>query len=334
MPDRELETFKRNINLVDYATNRCGYERVRRESSRSSHVLRHAATEDKIVVGREQDGHWVYFSVRDEKDNGSIVDFVQKRQNKNLGEVREELRAWAGMPRPEHGHNNVEAPEPIAIERDRNKVVKALASAKDVENSSYLNGRGVRPETLKEPRFAGTFKEDARGNVLFVHRDANGVTGFEVKNRDFTGFAAGGTKAIWHSKPGPADNKLVITESAIDALSYHQLHRRENERTRYVSIAGAPSPYQLDIVEKVVAHMPAGSTVVAAVDGDRAGTKVAKQLEDISARHPEVTFKRASPEPALGKDWNDVLQRMERDYIRSLPAFARAQGKGGPERSR
>ena len=189
--------------------------------------------------------------------------------------------------------------------------------------------------SLKQPLPTYNFRVDAPyRNAVFPHFDAEGLCGYEIKNSGFTGFASGGTKAVWHSKPEPTDNKLVITESAIDALSYHQLHRRENERTRYVSIAGAPSPYQLDIVEKGVAKMPAGSTVVAAVDGDQAGTKVAKQLEDITARHPEVTFKRASPEPALGKDWNDVLQRMERDYIRTLPAFARAQGKGGPERSR
>lgn len=334
MPDFELDTFKRDINLVEYATSRCGYERVRKESSRSSHVLRHRTTDDKIVVAKEQDGHWVYFSVRDEKDNGTIVDFVQRRQNKSIGEIRQELREYLGMPRPAQTRSKEDPPETRPIERDRNKVIQALAAAKDIANNLYLNSRGVRPETLKEPRFAGTFKEDQRGNVLFVHRDGEGVSGYEIKNREFTGFASGGTKALWHSQARPTDNKLVITESAVDALSYHQLHRKDNDRTRYVSIAGAPSPYQLDIVEKVVRAMPAGSTVVAAVDGDQAGTKVAKQVEDIAKRHPEITFKRDSPELALGKDWNDVLQRMERDYIRSLPAFVRGPAKGGPERSR
>ena len=333
MPDLELDTFKRDINLVEYATSRCGYERVRKESSRSSHVLRHPTSDDKIVVAREQDGHWVYFSVRDEKDNGTVVDFVQKRQNKNLGEVRQELREYLGTPHPEKARSKDDAPE-RPIERDRHKVVQTLAAAKDIEDNLYLNSRGLRPETLKEPRFAGTFKEDPRGNVLFVHRDGDGVSGYEIKNRDFTGFAPGGTKALWHSQGGPTDNKLVIAESAVDALSYHQLHRKDNERTRYVSIAGAPSPHQLDVVEKVVRAMPPGSTVVAAVDGDQAGTKVAKQLEDIAKRHPEITFKRDSPELALGKDWNEVLQRMERDYIRSLPAFVRGPAKGGPERGR
>ena len=202
MPDRELDTFKRDINLIEYATSRCGYERIRRESSRASHVLVNRANDDKIVVGREQDGHWVYFSVRHEKDNGTIIDFVQHRERKNIGEVREELRAWLGTPRPEFERHRHDVPVPAPIERDRNKVVTALAAARQLENSLYLHSRGIRPETLKEPRFAGTIKEDARGNVLFVHRDQDGVAGFEVKNRDFTGFATGGTKAIWHSQPG------------------------------------------------------------------------------------------------------------------------------------
>ena len=78
----------------------------------------------------------------------------------------------------------------------------------------------------------------------------------------------------------------MIAESAIDALSYHQLHRKENERTRYVSLAGTPSPSQLDLVDKLVGTMPTGSTVIAAVDGDVAGTKIAKQLENIAEPSP------------------------------------------------
>ena len=39
---------------------------------------------DKIVVNRGADGHYVYFSVRDDDDNGSIIDFVQRRDRISL----------------------------------------------------------------------------------------------------------------------------------------------------------------------------------------------------------------------------------------------------------
>src|SRR5258708_22332251 len=79
MYDDELHRFKSDIHFVRYAVDRYGYQRDRRESSVSSHVLRHPATDDKIVVRKDKDGHWTYFSVRDDRDHGTIVDFVQRR---------------------------------------------------------------------------------------------------------------------------------------------------------------------------------------------------------------------------------------------------------------
>jgi hypothetical protein len=272
-------------------------------------------------------------SVRDDRDNGSIVDFVQRRSNQNIGDVRQELRRWLGTPRPELPSDSPARRDVTPIPRDREAVLRVLAAAENVETSLYLNRRGLRPETLHEPRFAGSWKEDARGNVLFIHRDPAGVSGFESKNHGFTGFSAGGTKAVWHSQPQPTDNRLVIAESAIDALSYHQLHKDQRHRTRYMSMGGAPSPYQLELIDQALAKMPKGSSIVAAVDGDEAGTTLAKQLEAIAAKHPHVSFQRHSPELALGKDWNDVVQRVERDYIRSLPGLSRQPTKGA-ERTR
>ena len=38
----------------------------------------------------------VVIPVRDERDNGSVIDFVQHRDGGNLGDVRKELRAFLG----------------------------------------------------------------------------------------------------------------------------------------------------------------------------------------------------------------------------------------------
>jgi hypothetical protein len=61
--------------------------------------MRHPITDDKIVLRLDGDGHWTYFSVRDERDNGTIVDFLQRRGCLTLGAVRQEVRAWSGMER-------------------------------------------------------------------------------------------------------------------------------------------------------------------------------------------------------------------------------------------
>lgn len=92
----ELERFKREINLVAFAEAQ-GYELDRQESSRSSVVMRHSGG-DKIVIATNENGHGIYFSVRDETDNGSVIDFLQYRQGLSLGHVRKALREWITAP--------------------------------------------------------------------------------------------------------------------------------------------------------------------------------------------------------------------------------------------
>ena len=62
--------------------------------------------------------------MRDDTDNGSIIDFVQKRQGMNLGQVRRELRGWLGEA-PTSYEPKAPAPlgrKPIATESDRQRV--------------------------------------------------------------------------------------------------------------------------------------------------------------------------------------------------------------------
>src|ERR1700747_1895857 len=92
---RELDAFKREIDLRQLAMT-LGYAVDRRESWRGSTVLRSGA--DKVVVKRNTNGHYVFFSVRDDHDHGTVIDFLQRRQNLNLGAIRQLLRPWIGRP--------------------------------------------------------------------------------------------------------------------------------------------------------------------------------------------------------------------------------------------
>ena len=324
MHDDELHRFKSDIHFLHYAADRYGYRRERRESSVSSHVLRHPASGDKIVVRKDRDGHWTYFSVRDDRDHGTIVDFVQRRgRHLSLGSVREELRSWLGTPRP----------LPETLERPRRSMpseprpfAEVFEAARVASSCDYLRARGLRPQTLSGPRFAGTWRVDARGNVLFAHRDETGaLTGFEVKSRGFTGFASGGKKTAWQSRAFPGDRALVVTESAIDALSYYQLY---GYAARYVSTAGAPSSAQMELLGRLLARLAPETTVVAALDSDEAGHKLASRIEALTLRLPHLDFRRDAP--AGAKDWNDVLQHVERDFILSRTKGPR--DRAGPER--
>jgi hypothetical protein len=310
----ELDRLKSEINLTEYAASR-GYRLDRRESSRNSIVMRHPATDDKIVVARgEGERHWIYFSVRDPRDHGTIVDFVQRRDHVDIAGVRRELDAWIGGHHVDVASNLYRATVGPRVV-DRQRVADAFQRARETSESPYLGSRGIRPSTLHDGRFAGTFRIDGRDNVLFPHRDHEGLAGFESKNHGWTAFSAGGVKALWSSHERPSDRRLVLVESAIDALSFHQLH--QDPYARYVSTAGSMSAHQRGLLAEMMKALPARTQVVLAFDRDSGGDKLAAEVRALAG----ADLLRACP--PIGKDWNDCLKERERDYVR---AVARSQG--------
>jgi hypothetical protein len=314
MVDSELESFKINIDLRAYAAGQ-GYELDRRESWNGSSVMRHPVSNDKVIIKRGIDGHYVYFSVRDDCDNGSIIDFVEHRQALSLGAVRKELRPWIGQP-----------PLPVPAfptlcktEKDRMKVEATYARMKDaVAGHLYLERERALPGPLLAlDRFAGRVRMDDRGNAVFPHFDAEGLSGFEIKNTGFTGFASGGSKALWLSQEFPDDHRLVFCESAIDALSHAVLF--PDNRARYASIGGKPNPLQPELVRAAIARMPADSEIVSAMDADADGRKltdIMRQAFELAGRQ-DLHFSIHTP---VGfKDWNDQLRAL-RSEPRSAPS--------------
>lgn len=302
MPDKELDRFKQQINLTEFAASR-GYALDARHSSRHSAIMRHP-NGDKIIVARaEGSGDWMYFSVRDDRDNGTVIDFLQQRTGANLGHIRKTLRAWLGESRPA-------APLPtyvadlLPISRDRSAVLMAWERAKPATALPYLARRGLGPEVLGLARFEGCWRVDARNNALFPHYDREGLCGYEVKNQGFTGFAPQGVKGLWYSRTETTDGELVLTESAIDALSYHVLH--QGKWTRYMSTGGAMNPQQPTLLRGAMEKLPKGAVVLLAFDHDAGGEALAEEVRAIAPADRE--WRRVLPPVGQGKDWNEVLK--------------------------
>jgi len=314
MFDAELDGFKTGIDLRAYAASQ-GYELDRKASWRGTSVMRHTASNDKIIVKRGLDGHYVYFSVRDDRDNGSIIDFVQFRQKLSLGAVRKELRPWTGQP---------PVPVPVfpelhKVEKDRMKVEAAYAKMQDATNGHpYLERKRALPASLLAlDRFAGRIRIDAKGNAVFPHFDAEGLSGYELKNVNFTGFASGGRKALWLSNELPEDKRLVFSEAAIDALSHAVLF--PDKEARYASIGGKPNPQQPELIRAAAARLPVGGEVVAAMDNDADGKKLAEVVQhavELTGR-ADLSFRTHLPDTA--KDWNDVLRAKPQPFLPYRP---------------
>ena len=163
--------------------------------------------------------------------------------------------------------------------------------------------------------FAGRIRIDARCNAIFPHFDAEGVCGFEIKNKGFTGFASGGSKGLWLSHDLPDDNRLVICESSIDALSHAVLF--PDQHARYASIGGKPNPTQPELIRAAVARMPAGAKIISGMDADADGTKLADVVRHAVALTGRDDLLFVVQVPEMAKDWNDQLR--DRQQPLSLP---------------
>ena len=300
----ELDRFKTDINLVEFAASK-GYKVSKLESSRASTVMVDDQG-DKIIVATDTDGHGIYFSVRDDKDNGSVIDFVQKRQGLNLGQVRKELRSWCSSsasyrPTPEAARQ----PKPKPSSRDRTQVLAKWMQMQPAAEHPYLiDERKLTPETLADPRFAGHVRIDGRGNAVFPHFDRHGLTGYELKNEGFTGFANGGEKGLWYSTNRDHAPRIVVVESAIDALSHAQLSG--DQEAAYISVGGAMSDKQCNLIAELFAKATErGAIIVLATDADEPGRKLAGQLRDLAPA--SATIERQ--EPPYCKDWNDEIKQ-------------------------
>lgn len=302
--DSELEKFK-DINLTEYARHR-GYEVVRQETSRNSVAMKNAATGHKIIIARASDLHWIYFTVGDTRDNGSIIDFVMKRDGVSLGRARPILRDWLSLPpsaRPKP-EEYVKAEQVTPSSPDRQAIIGKLCALPAVSDHPYLRSRAVGPGVLADPRFAGRVLLDPeKGAAIFPHEDEQGICGMEERNHRFKGFSAKGTKGLWRSNITREDTRLVFCESAIDALSYHALH--PDPRTRYMSCAGGWSETTRTLMRRAAGRHP-GSDIVLAFDRDAQGRKYEADARALLATVPGKTISAHFP-PEEGKDWNDVL---------------------------
>lgn len=325
--NRDLDKYKLEINLTKYMAS-FGYVLWRKDSSKNSVAM--VKGEDKLIVAKGYTGFWIYFSIRDDSNNGTILDFHQYMTGDDWINTKRALNSWLGDEdgffknssgkqktkpkkkiRAENYILDLEPTDDKALE-----VIKQYHRLKVLELHPYLTakppeGRNINPKILLHKRFWGSMRQDYHGNVIFPHQDENNITGWEMKNRGkdnmgFTGFSRGGRKSLWKSNSWKTDNQLVITETGIDALSHAQKHFNQSDSTRYVSLAGAISDTQPKILEAELEKFKTGKILIA-TDNDQYGEELAEKIKQL-AKNANLTeeniIRSKSP---IGKDWNNAL---------------------------
>jgi hypothetical protein len=325
----ELERFVREIPLPRLLEEH-GFALDRKESGRNS--LKYRDGKDILIVGQKE-GRWGYFSALDEKDHGSVVNFVQNHIEQNLGRVREYLRPYIGeerrswreapsVPREFQGENT------RLSDTDLNEAWKSLPSLQG-QAEKYMKGRALNRETLMAyGRSMRTVAIGHHQNVGFAHvqyreeKEGFVISGWETKGpgkdgeRSFSGFSTGGQKglAVFCHKdrdPGRPLDRLTICEASIDALSKAQMDGLPRQ-DGYVSTGGQWREESIRALEALlVRNQP--REVVLGMDNDEPGAQKAaairNHLEDIQERNG-LTYEIIHEVPAMGKDWNEQLQAL------------------------
>lgn len=168
----------------------------------------------------------------------------------------------------------------------------------------YLQGRGLRLDVLNQLEAQGRLYGDERGNAVFLTMDGNGrPRGAELRGTSatpFHGHARGSTRALpWYFDTCEKPRRLVLCESAIDALSYYQVTDCDDAR---IASTGGAKP---EVPSSVATSIRAGNwkDVVVAYDNDVVGNRMAEAItEELHSLGVQVT--RHTPQ---AKDWNAEL---------------------------
>lgn len=147
-------------------------------------------------------------------------------------------------------------------------------------------------------------QEEKTGNVLFKYYDEQGkVIGAEKvgtsTDHKFKGIATGSAAGHGFEVVRGTGEKAFFFESAIDMLSYMQMHDKELTDCRLVSMMGVKPNIVLDTMLR---NNISPDHVFLCSDNDTAGNEFAQRLQE---QYPDM--KRVIT-PDTYKDWNDMLR--------------------------
>lgn len=165
--------------------------------------------------------------------------------------------------------------------------------------------RGLDYDTVSAlVRNGSIAQQEKTGNVLFKYYDDQGkVIGAEKvgtsTEHKFKGIATSSAGGHGFEVVRGTGEKAFFFESAIDMLSYLQMHDQELDNCRLVSMMGVKPNIVLDTMLR---HNISPENVFLCSDNDTAGNDFAQRLQE---QYPDM--KRVIT-PDTYKDWNDMLR--------------------------
>lgn len=292
----QLSDYKQQIDLVQFLETE-GFAKDRRKSTRRWPVLENVEGRKLIIGHNQKTSEYFYYNPDDSRDKGTIVDYVIGKLNIDTSakEGWQQLHEYLGQYRGDLSHMLENKPSAShdsqpANEANRRNAMSHYFRLDPLTNTDYLmNKRGLTVDTIGHRAFIGkifnkAFTSRKTGelviNTVFPMENEQGTTAILLKNDSPTGLVNGHTwgerlESVWVSNlpKGHQPKQLVICESPIDALSYHQLHPSKEPYDRlYVATGGQPSSLQPLTVQRLIDRVKP-EQVILAHDNDNSGIR-------------------------------------------------------------
>jgi hypothetical protein len=311
------DELRQRISLLEFALAH-GYECDRRKGLKWP-VLNHHSGDRIIIVNPRNPAAQGYFNPGDDGDRGTLIQFVRNRlgwlfpeapERSQAWNVNRVLHEWLSLPfRDRRLHAKLSSPSRHGGKVDEVAFDPALLGP--LEDPSWLLSRGITRETLNDILFEGRILQSRTGthrNTAFPYRkELDGrIVGAEVRNHNFKGHMCGSLRGVslWVSRCMPGSERIVVCESALDALSHFEMNG--DGRDVYVSFGGHLAEGQLECLKGIYRRLSTDRHMRLDIgtDDDEKGHLYAAMLR---REFPEA--ERILPQ---GKDFNDMLMKRKR----------------------
>ncbi|MCD7855265.1 MAG: DUF3849 domain-containing protein, partial [Clostridiales bacterium] len=298
------------VSLVDYL----GYrgENLKRVGNKEYTMLEH----DSMRISDNK----YYWNSRSR--GGTAVDFCMNYYNMTFQEAVKSLLDYSGNAAREQPRTEKQTKENTKAQ-DPAKPIPFALSEKTGRVFKYLTeSRGLSADMVNSLINEGKIAQDIHGNVVFKVFDRNGkLNGSELNGTSqnryklTTGLEGNGFTVNPTGTYNP--EKAVFFESAIDLLSYYELHK--DETALLISMGGLKDKTVLKAMED---YNLSTENCLVAVDNDEAGEKfINKMKTEYNINAYSITEDERFILHENVKDWNDLLKAEKEDKTEHLTAY-------------
>lgn len=260
-----FDDIKRNVSIIEMA-ERYGYQ-IQKGSGTRTPTMKNEATGDKICIFNPTDSYTQrYFNVKNDSDKGNLWDFVKYRLEMGLipnpssfsvaADINKCVMAvlydYLNIPLEEREQSKEHIKE---LQKNQEKPVEDFSPFfAPLEKAEFLHARGFSDKVITDPLFQGKI-----GNVtgkydiaLPIFNGEDKMVGLEKRNVGLKLFVAGSQKGtgVWHSNVPSVIDRVLITESPLDCIAYHQM--MPNPNTFYIAHGGNLCKGQIDTINALL----------------------------------------------------------------------------------